>query len=290
MKPSAVDEPLAESAPMALKLAPALCRRDPATGESCAWNHGPWQFLRLAGLAMTPVYQADFYREALGRAAARGPVSRVLVSAAADYGMLAHALAFLRALGIEPEVTVVDLCETPLALNRWYAERMGAAVRTVRGNILEYRGERPFDLVCTHSFLGRFTRAERPGLLERWRELLRPGGAAITVNRVQDVARVRFGEKDARAFRDAVLRAAAGLPGTFPYDAAELARQLEEYARHPASNPLRSREEFLEPFQAAGFEIEHLSWAPIASGARRDLAGPRVPGDAEYGHIVALRR
>jgi SAM-dependent methyltransferase len=290
MTPVPVDEPLDESAPLALKWAPAMCRKDPATGESCAWNHGPWQFLRLAGLAMTPAYQADFYRDAIARAASRGSVARVLVSAAADYSMLAHALAFIRELGVEPEVTVVDLCETPLALNRWYAERAGATVRTFRSDILEYRDERPFDLVCTHSFLGRFTRGERPRLLARWRELLRPGGAVVTVNRVQDAERVRFDERQARAFRDAVLRAAERLRGTAGYDAAELARQLEDYARHPASNPLRSRGEFLEPFERTRFEIERISWAPIAFGARRDLSGPRVPGDAEYGRIVALRR
>ena len=45
---------LLESAPLARQMAPRLCRRDSATGESCAWIHGLWQYLRLLGLASTP--------------------------------------------------------------------------------------------------------------------------------------------------------------------------------------------------------------------------------------------
>lgn len=284
------EEPLAVSAPLALRMAPTLCRRDPETGESCAWNHAPWQLFRLMGLVMTPALHADFYRGALATLVRAKSRPRVLISAAADYCMLAQALAILRSLDADPEVTVVDVCETPLMLNRWYAERVGCPVRTCRSDILEYRDDRPFDLVCTHSFLGRFTREQRVALLARWRDLLRPGGAAITVNRVQDAPRVAFTEEQSRAFRATVLRAAESLRGSMEVDLEELARQVDAYVSHPAGHPVRTREEFLEPFERAGFALEHVSCAPVSAGVRRDVEGPRVPGDAVYGRIIAIRR
>jgi hypothetical protein len=38
MKP--VEKPLLESALLAWQLAGQFCCKDPATGESCEWNHG----------------------------------------------------------------------------------------------------------------------------------------------------------------------------------------------------------------------------------------------------------
>ena len=59
------DAALALSAPLALERAPGLCRVDPQSGESCAWNHGLWQILRLLGLVLTPAHHAAFFRAAL---------------------------------------------------------------------------------------------------------------------------------------------------------------------------------------------------------------------------------
>src|SRR5690606_34048480 len=75
-----VEEPLAESAPVARELAARLCRVDPGSGESCAWYHGLWQFLRLMKLVTTPEHHADFYREALGKAAREGESRNVLIA------------------------------------------------------------------------------------------------------------------------------------------------------------------------------------------------------------------
>src|SRR5262245_36311726 len=104
----APQEPLELSAPLARRLAPQLCHKDPASGESCAWQHGLWQYLRILGMNHSPRAHAAFLLEAL--AATARPGMRVLVSGAADYSMLAHVLAATRAA----EVTVLDVCETPL--------------------------------------------------------------------------------------------------------------------------------------------------------------------------------
>src|SRR5688572_27639449 len=109
-----VDEPLAESAPLARKLAPSLCAVDPRTGERCDWQHGLWQTLRLLGLITTPVHHAEFFR---GAFAGLEDGARILVSGTADYAMLAQVIAVSR----EAKITVLDVCGTSVELNRWYA-------------------------------------------------------------------------------------------------------------------------------------------------------------------------
>src|SRR6185369_1501384 len=86
---------------------------------------------------------------------------------------------------IRPEITIVDQCETPLMLNRWYAERAALAITTTRSNLLQYATSTPFDLICTHSLLSELPPARRPALLANWRTLLRPGGCVVTVNRLR---------------------------------------------------------------------------------------------------------
>jgi SAM-dependent methyltransferase len=294
-------ELLRESAPLAREAAPRTCYRDPRSGESCAWNHGLWQYLRILGLITTPDDQGAFYDAAFGAAAAKvaaqvaadapSRAPRVLVSGAADYGMLAEVLPAFRRRGIEPEITVSDLCETPLMLNRWYAERQGARIATVRSDAIDFRDERPYDVICTHSFLGQFTPERRPKLIGNWRRLLRPGGVVVTVNRIRpptDDTSQRFSGGHAERFRDLVLRAAkdAGGLGLEP-DA--LARDAETYASHSGWHPVRSQEEVTALFERGGLRLERFELAPVKRDSGRDLRGPTLPGGAQYASLVAVR-
>jgi hypothetical protein len=293
VRAAAVDEPIASSARLALELASTLCHKDPATGVSCAWYHGPWQLFRLMGLVMTPAQHAEFYQTAIDAVARPGSTRHVLISAAADYSMLAHVLAALRARNVASQVTVVDVCDTPLALNRWYAEQIGYPIQTCRRDIFEYAADQPFDLICTNAFFGRFPLERHLPLVEKWRELLGRGGAVITVNRILPSASVEagvFSPEQAGAFRAAVSRAAEFLPRQAAIDPRELDRLAELYTAHQLAYPVRTREEFQALFEQAGFALEHISWGQIPfAGTRRDVSGPGVPGTSEYGRIIAIR-
>ncbi|MGH6929842.1 MAG: hypothetical protein ACREEV_16105, partial [Dongiaceae bacterium] len=147
------EEPLALSAPVARELSSTLCHFDPRRGATCAWYHGIWQYLRLFDLITTPRDHATFYHAALlepVRAGAR----RLLVSGTADYALPACLLWICQLAGVEPEITVLDICPTPLRLCDWYADRQSAAITTAAVNILDYDTPAPFDAVTTHSFLG----------------------------------------------------------------------------------------------------------------------------------------
>lgn len=285
-----IEEPLLESAPLARRMAPELCRRDPATGDSCAWDHGYWQYLRMLGIATTPQYHADFFLEALNTAAGRDRHVSVLISGAMDYSMLAHVLWACGQHDVSSEITVVDICDTPLFLNHWYAHRVGCHVRTFRSNILEYDAKAAYDVVCTHALLGEFPPSGRRELMAKWRQVLKPGGRAITVNRLRPgsgLNPISFSAQQAQALRETVLRHAGRLQERLEVEPEELARGAESYAMRRRIHPVSSREEIAALFEEAGFAIEHLSCKSIAAGAREPVSGPTIPSGAEYARIIA---
>ncbi len=285
-----VEEPLAESAPLARQLARSRCRTDPRTGANCAWFHGFWQYLRLLRLIATPEHHAAFYESALGAAARSSDAKRVLVAGTADYGMLAHVIAAFRRRGIEPEVTVSDVCETPLQLNEWFAARVGCPIETRRCDMLEYPAGPAFDVVCTHSFLGEFPPRQRLELARKWHELLRPGGVVVTVKRIRPDAGsepIRFTADQARAFATRVREAARSvtLSGV---TAEQLADDARTYAERSQTWPLKSRQEIAELFEQSSFRVDRLDCSAVVSAAS-GASGPTALGGAEYVQIVATR-
>lgn len=286
-----VEEPLIESAPLAREIASRLCHRDSGTGESCAWYHGLWQYLRLMKLVTTPEHHADFYNKALGEITGDTSKHRVLIAGAADYSMLAHALAAFRHHAVEPELTVNDLCETPLELSRWYAGRVRCSIDTLCCDILELPEDRPFDLVCTHSFLGRFPPEKRQALVAKWQRVLRPGGRVVTVKRVRPGSDGRprgFSESETQAFQEKVFKRIEDLRGLVPVNAQELSENARTYASRRRTWPVRSREEIVELFERHGFRVDRLTCAPVLN-TRAEASGPGVLGGAEYAQIVATR-
>lgn len=280
-----------ESAPLARRMAPQLCRRDPATGESCAWIHGLWQHLRLLGLASTPDHHAEFLFHAMNTVTGEAGTPRVLVSGAADYAMLALVIQGYRERNIRPDVTVVDQCGTPLMLNRWYAERAALEITIRRCDIFDYSENLPFDALCTHSFLSEFPPERRPGILIKWRQLLRPGGVAIIVNRLRPgggPGPIGVTPEQVRAFGAAVLQQGQTMGAALLCDPFELARDAEVYMSRRIIHAVQ-REEIIVLFENAGFTIEELSCGPLTAAVRHDVTGPTTPGGAEYARIVARR-
>lgn len=263
------------------------------TGEDCSWLHGFWQYLRLMGLAAAPERHADFYAGAFDRVADENRAPRVLVSGAADYSMFAHALASFRARGIEPDVTVIDKCDTPIYLNRWYAERMSCKIATHRRTVLEFSASPGFDLICTHSFFGQFPRGQRPALIAAWRGLLRPGGVVVTANPLRPLGPDepnRFTPDQAEAFRAAVRSQVQHMRDVASADPEALMRQAEQYLKARYGFPVRSGEEIRELFEGAGFKVDHLDCGPAASDGKFETGGPGLRRkNGQYVSVIARR-
>src|SRR6202035_4792367 len=146
----------------------------------CDWYHGTWQYLRLLNLVAVPPWD-EFYLDALSNVLRRRPNSKVLISAAADYGMLATLHEATRAAQATPHIMVYDICRTPLRSCQWYAERHGLAIECECANLLTCDiPEASFDLIVTDEFLTVIKAADKPVIVKRWRDLLKPGGTLVT--------------------------------------------------------------------------------------------------------------
>jgi hypothetical protein len=286
-----LDEPIALSAPLARRLAPRLCRKDPVSGEDCSWYHGLWQDLRAIGLAASPEHQADFFLSAFKRLAVRRRRLRLLISGAADYSILAHVLWACNEHGLEADVTVADRCETPLFLNNWYAQRAGQTIRAVREDIFEYRPEAPFDVICSHSFLGQFPPQRRTTLVEKWSQLLAPMGSVLAVNRVRPDGTPRnhrFSPDQARSFCATVERRIRESPSLPESEASEIFNRARIYVQRLHGYAI-SAAELAALFQQAGFRIDDLVSVVSSDSRNSDASGPAVPACAEHACLLATK-
>src|SRR5215469_13015080 len=153
----------------------------PVAAESCDWYHGAWQFLRLLDMVAVPPWY-EFYNSALSSVLRNKPGARVLISACADFGMLATLHQAMETANTRPEISIYDICETPLRNCRWYADRHGLQISCHCDNILTSQNMPlgGFDLIVTDEFLTVLKNEYKPIITERWLQLLAPGGSVVT--------------------------------------------------------------------------------------------------------------
>jgi hypothetical protein len=154
----------------------------PGNADDCAWYHGTWQYLRLLDMVAVPDWHREFYHKALGKILRRKPNANVLISACADYGMLAMLHEAMGLTGATPKIVIYDICKTPLLSCQWYAKRHGIAIETKCDNIITNPiPEAPFDLIVTDEFFTVLKAEYKPLITNKWKQLLKPGGSAVTV-------------------------------------------------------------------------------------------------------------
>jgi len=288
-----IPEPLLESAPLAHRWASTSCTFDPSTGTSCAWYHGVWQYLRAMGLAPTLGEQGPFLLEKLRPLARADGHERVLVSACADYSLPAHVIDAYRGEGADLALAVVDRCETPLRLTRWYAERQRWPVATQRHDILSYQSAAPFDVIVANSVLGYFEPGTRPALFAAWSRLLRPGGTIILTNRFRRGSRpglVGFSPSQVEDFVAATRQAAERWQRQLGFDPRQVAVWARTYAERFQSHPILSVEEVERGLRAAGFTLDHLEVIAVPGRPGGPVSGPSIAAAAEQLRVIATRR
>lgn len=283
-----MEEPLPLISSVAAELALQHCRKDARSGESCAWYHGSIGYLRLLGVMSSPAEDRRFLTSAFARLGQDGTFRRVLVSGAGDCSMLAQLVAGFTSAGAVPAVTLIDRCPTPVRLNAWLAERCGLPLAATVADIHEFKSAEPFDVICTHCFLGWFMPEERPRLFAKWFSLLRPGGYVVTVNPVRDApdhSFLGFSAAQATSFRERALAAARADAGLFPCGAAVLQQRLDVFTANFGSYPVRSAAALAALFEVAGFVVETCQPLP-GSGAGGGAPGEHGPA---YHAVVARR-
>jgi SAM-dependent methyltransferase len=285
-----VDPVLREAAALAYRIAGDACRRRGGEGAGCEWYHRLWPTLRLIGSISGARGDQEFFQASLGAAATQGDIERILITGAADYAILEQLDMAFCSRTSPPRVTVVDRCETPLILNRWFADRSGLPLEGEAGDILRFDSPEHFDLILTHSIFSFIPAARHDDLVARWRALLRPGGLVVTSQVVRpgyagpDV-RV-FSEREVDQFVDKVLRDAAPLAGQLPMSMTELAGMAREFARHKTSHILRDSHALEQSFLRHGFAVDDIALINRAELGYR-AASPDKPDVMINARIVA---
>jgi 2-polyprenyl-3-methyl-5-hydroxy-6-metoxy-1,4-benzoquinol methylase len=219
---------------------------------SCDWYHGTWQYLRLLNMVAVPPWY-EFYQEALTNVLRQRPNAKVLISAAADYGMLATLHDAVRATGAEPHIMVYDICCTPLRACQWYAERHGLTIDCVCANLLTCEiPPASFDLIVTDEFLTVIKSLDKPLIVKRWRELLKPGGTLVTTAMIGGPTtpdlRQGYAERARRLLEDNT--------DSFPQHAngrrGELLQRFDQFASHHTRHMLSGEEEIRRLFEGFG--------------------------------------
>jgi catechol 2,3-dioxygenase-like lactoylglutathione lyase family enzyme len=205
-----------------------------------------------------------------------------------DFAMLAHVLAAYAEAGLRPEVTVTDRCPTPLALNAWYAERVGLSIATDAVNTVDQPGDGAFDVIVTDGVLPMMEPVDQQRTVRRWRELLAPGGRAITLARVRPGAAAgpqRFTPAAVAGFRAAVRQEAERRRGLHELDPAALEAAAERYAGSIVVFPTPSVEAFAGMFTTAGLRLEAVETPDMPGWG----SGPGTVMPATYARVVAVR-
>ena len=279
-----VYEPLTRTAALSRRLADHHC-------SGCAWYHGFWPYLRIFRMAASPDRHQDYFLGALGVAATTG-ATRVLVSGAADYSMLAHVMEGWRGAGAPPpDVTVLDRCPTPGLSSSWYAQLCGREIATAVADVVDYTPADPFDVVCTHSFLSQFPPGQRPDLIAAWRRLLRPGGVVVTTARLSPPGaedRLTFSPAQVDAFAARARAEAERWQPVLEEDPVELADAARRYAERLVVHASFSPADVADLFHDGGFVVERLDEHHVG-GTLGAGSGPATNQPAVHLRIVARR-
>lgn len=238
---------LRKAAPLALALSEKHCT------DHCRCYHGAWGFLRLYDVRRSVFQDHEFLLDTLEKAARKG-LRRVLISGAADFGILSYILEAFASAGVKPYITVVDKCQTPLEINLWYARRMGAEVTVIKSDIHDLDGG-IFDLVVAHNFLNFFNSRQRRDLVAKWVQSLSPEGRIISISRLRpeepEQSR-RFVNQGVELLVEKVREAHQGSADRALIDADRLEGLVRGYAAQRLPWNIRSESELEDPFEHAG--------------------------------------
>lgn len=248
-----------QSAPIIAQSASNLCVGSLVDAGDCAWYHGSWQFLRLIDLVSSPTWHRDFYLDGLEKYLSERPYSRIAITGAADYSMLAHVENAIRTIRATAETTVIDVCPTALFACQWYADRSAFRVTCLRSDVrkLQTSDQEKLDIICTDAFLTRFSSNHAAEVLVAWNEMLRLGGVVLTTVRItpaeDDGERAQLADR----FVERALERWAALDNPPSVDLDDIAARARRYATNIVSHATRSKQEVITSIRRY-FNIEHI--------------------------------
>ena len=262
-----LQEPLMQSADMMYEVASLCCSHDHINDKSCLWYHSVWQYFRLLDIVSTPSWHHDFYVNQLFENSKSGESPSVLISGTADYSMLAYVLHTANKRKVNPGITIIDLCETPLFVCRWYAKKLNKSINTLKTNIFELDSNYKYDMICADAFLTRFKGKQFIDVLNLWYNHLNNGGIAVTTIRVHDEnypCPTVPSEADVQKFKQKAIQRMEVWERHINLTSEEMGEKAEAYARTMVSNYLGTRDYILSTFVGCGFTIKYIEDATVS--------------------------
>lgn len=247
-----------EGAAVAFNAALIRCE---STGNtwSCRGYHALWQYLRFTGIQPSISRDADALVRLLDEALVGGKQPRLLISGAADYGLLELVYEWTQNTGEKVAVDIIDQCSTPLIANKWFGDKKGMNVATHLCDIREFSPPEPYDLVTTHSFLAMFPLNERQGIFDKWNQLLQPGGWLMTSSRVFNVTTASKRESpdvsELISRLERLLEQLQVMGWSTPCDNKGLFHLLHELFVERPTNEIVIESELYRMLRASGFEM-----------------------------------
>ncbi len=173
-------EPLKELSLFAYHWAPLLC-----DSADCTSYHKNWSLIRLLdGRGRQPDYP-EFFIENI-KIYASQPSSKILISGAADTGVLSVVHDAIVQMGVTPQITLIDKCKTTIQQNKLYAEYLNLKVDFIAGDVLLEKLS-SYDLILAHSFLNFFNDQSLEILFKQWNSFLKVGGVLLLNNKSVEI-------------------------------------------------------------------------------------------------------
>ncbi len=237
---------------------------------ACGGYHRVWGLLRAAGVvggtAVDTVVLAPLL-DTLVR-----PGARVLIAGAAD----AAIVALLMTTAARPlDITVVDICSTPLRIIERLEAQDGLTVRTLRTDLAEMTTASAFDLILSHSMLPFVDGDRRIAVVRALGRALAPGGRAVIVVRTAPALSAADREAHDKAWLDRAWRRIDGSGVPLPGPRSEIDTILVRFAamRRGHLGGLQTAEEVVDLLEAGGLRL-------ISSHAGGDSTAVTVNGAA----------
>ena len=202
-----------------------------------------------------------FYRDTLADALTRVKHPKVLISAAADYGMLCTLHQAIEYAGVEADITLIDICQSPIQSSEWYAARHGVSLTCKVDNLLSSRiPENGYDLVVTDEFLTVLKDPDKPTIVNQWRRILKPGGYLVTTAMLGKPTTMELREGYAAKARERLLQYGPQLFSNYSTEMEQnLIADCARFASFHTRHMLRDENQIRGLFTDAGFKFQVLS-------------------------------
>jgi len=224
---------------------------------SCNWYHSTWQFLRLLNMVAVPDWY-PFYVETITEVLLENPNAKVFVSACADYGMLAKLHEAMEEYQLQtgqkcnPQITIVDICLTPLQNAKWYADNASIKLETLVCDniILGNFPESEYDLIITDEFLSVIKDDLKQAVVDKWKYLLKPGGCIVTTAMEGEPTTSEKREFYAQKARKLIGQNPHLFPDTFKQeDFEKVMQQTDKFATLHTRHMIQNREQLAHLFR-----------------------------------------